>query len=121
MEPGQAELAGGMRGLVTTADWGSKNVGEELDISKEIPVLTLERATTQGKWGYVREGRFSLYEKSQDSTKSLIRREFIGMIKKTLDSLGRESWTGLISLPRINKFINNKYIHICICVPYVNT
>ena len=68
-----------------------------LYISKEIPVLMLERATTQGKWGYVRERIFSFYGKSQDSTKSPVRREFLGMIK-TLGSLGRElDWIDLTS------------------------
>lgn len=87
--------------------------------SREVLVPTLERVTTQGGWGYVKERRFSLYGKIQDSSQSLVGKRnpwdngkdsgFSG--KRVLD------WT---DPTRINKSTNNKCMYMCISVHDVN-
>lgn len=68
----------------------------------------------------MKERRFSLSGKISGFFKVSCWREILRMIEDTQAFLERESWIGLLSLPSIIKSINNKCMHICICVRDVN-
>lgn len=122
LELEQAGLAG-VRGLVTIAERGSKKVLKLPPKQFQSSHQKEQKPKANGNtWEGAEGGKIQPGWKKSGFHKICCWKRIPWDDRKRLWLLWEERvWTGLISLPRIAKSINNKCIHRCICVPYVNT